>query len=285
MNKLITAIFPAILFSFLFTSCDNNKDEARDIYPCIYTKDKVVYLPVAMYSSKDVTYDRAKIEAYKEHLRVENEKKYNNNDDGIQAITPRYWGDFVFDDMIEPCNNEIIAQQVSKDSIEITNPDFIFSGVVDYWGNLTYEKGILSAVKEKNGIIYWESKDTTFIRYINIINGSYIYIIPSGDSDRRYLLRSIFDSLTPLYYVESQQQDMMGLNFFSQYKYCLYLAEDKDGIYIPYMEILYKNQGNTTSYNLNNIPLPDNQIISKIIEGDTVVLQQSRLYLSKYSKI
>ena len=105
---------------------------------------------MALYSNKEVSYDQAKIEAFLECLKAEYDK-YNNDGD-IHVITPWYWGDFVFDDMIEYCNNEIIAQQVSKDSIEIIHPDFIFSGRENYWGELIYEKGILSAVKEKNGI-------------------------------------------------------------------------------------------------------------------------------------
>jgi len=286
MNKVITVILSVIIFIFTFISCDDEKDEntKREVYPCVYIKDKVEYFPVALYSSKEVSSDQAKIETFRESLKSEYDK-YNNDGD-LQAITPWYWGDFVFDDMIEYCNNEIIAQQVSIDSIEIIHPDFIFSGRENYWGELIYEKGILSAVKEKNGITYWESKDTTLITFLHILNYDYSYniFIMSPDSERRFLLRSKFDSLAPIYYVESQSPDIMGLNFFSQYKYCLYLAKNKESIYIPYMNVLYKKQGKIITYRLNNIPLSDNQIISQIAEGDTLVLQQSRLYLSKYSK-
>ena len=289
MSKLITIIFSATIFNFIFISCDDKKDEntTKETYPCIYVKEKVEYFPVALYSSKDITYDRTKIEAFVEYLSVEQYKKVNNdNDDGIKTVID-FLEYFVFEDMIEYYDNEIIAQQVSKDSIEITHPDFIFSGKEDQWGNLIYEKGRLSALKEKNGTIYWESKDTTSVIALYCDYYGYhghFYIMGDGDPYSRVLLRSIFDSLTPLYYVESQSPDIMGLNFFSQSKYCLYLAKSEEGIYIPYMEILYKNQGKIATYKLNNIPLPNNQIISKIAEGDTLVLQQSRLYLLKYSK-
>jgi len=287
MNKLITIIFLAIVFNFMLISCDDRNNETKESYPCIYTQDRVEYMPVALYTNKGIIYDTKEIKAFRERLRAKYEKEVNSDNEGntlYRIVHPEDFGNFVFDDMIEYYNNdEIFAKQVSKDSIEIINPNFILSGWVNQWGDLEYESGILSAVKQKNGIIYWESTDTTSINAISYIDVSLYFYILSPDLDKRLILRSIFDSLTPLYYVENQFPDVIGLNFYSKQKSCIYLTEDKKGIYIPFIEMLYKNQGKSATYKLNNIPLLDNQIISKIAEGDTLVLQQSRLYLSKYS--
>ena len=290
MNKLITIIFSAIVFNLMLISCDDKNNETEETYPCIYTQDRVEYIPVALYTNKGVIYDTEEIKAFRERLRAKFAEEVNSDYDGkngtlYQIIHPEYFGYFIFDDMIEYYDNdEIFAKQVSKDSIEIIHPNFILSGWVNQWGDLKYENDILSAVKRKDGIIYWESKDTTSINAIFYIDISLYFYIMSPDSDKRLILCSIFDSLTPLYYIESQSPDVRGFNFYLKQKSCIYLAEGKTGIYIPFIEILYKNQGKVATHKLNNIPLPDNQIISKIVEGDTLVLQQSRLYLSKYSK-
>ena len=285
MNKLITIIFSIVVFCFIFTSCDNEKNEdTRQTYPCIYLKDKVVYQPVVLYTNKDVIYDYTKINAFRKRLRADLYKNADN-DDGIKIFVSGYFGDFVFDDMTEYCNNEIIAKQVSKDSIEMLDIDFIFSGSLNRWGSIEYEEGILSAVKEKNGITYWESKDTTEISSLFYDPNNSGYAIMLSHSISKLILCSEFDSLTPLYCEKTQSPNIiMGLNFYPKHKSCIYLCENKDNIYVPYMEILYEKQGKTATYKLNNIPLSDAQIMSKIAEGDTLVLQQSRLYLSKYSK-
>lgn len=74
----------------------------------------------------------------------------------------------------------------------------------------------------------------------------------------------------------------MGLFVYNKLKPCVYLIENKDNIYIPFYKVLYKKQKEFSTFQLINIPLPDNRIISMMAEGDTLVMQQSRLYLSKY---
>lgn len=282
MSRLIVFIFSTIIFSLVFISCDDKKDETGDKYPCIYIKEKMEYLPVALYSSKGVIYDRTKIEAFQEHLRAEYQK--NHHSDGIITIAPpQYYVDFIFDNMIELCEHTIAAKCISKDSVDVMDFDLAFDTGYLYDGTQSkHEEGLYSSIKKHNGITYWESRDTSYSQKL-LYNSGYYWVM-SGSPPTRYSISSIFDSLSPYYHSTEKSEDIIGLFVFTDQKSCIYLIENKDEIYIPYYKFLYKKQTDLSTFQLNNIPLPDNQIISMLAAGDTLVLQQSRLHLSKYSR-
>lgn len=88
------------------------------------------YLPVALYSNKGVIYDRTKIEELRRYF-----------------VLNYFYIDFVYDDMVEYCNNEVVAKGISKDSIDILDFDLAF----DTWylpsgKQIEHEKGVYNPI-------------------------------------------------------------------------------------------------------------------------------------------
>jgi hypothetical protein len=171
---------------------------------------------------------------------------------------------------------------VSVDSVEVIHPDYAFDVVLTDGVLTEHDRLFLSAVKYKNGITYWESKNIVSAEGL-YYDGNYFYILDQSIKSEKLTAFSKFGSLTPLYCVKAQTPDVMGLNIYSEQKSCVYLIENNSDIYILYFTVLYKKQTETATYKLNNISLPDDKIISQLAENDTLVVQQSKLYLSKES--
>ena len=274
MNKLITIIFSVIIFEFMFISCDDKKDKntAKETFPYYLVMDREEYQPVVMYTNKEIIADQKEIEKYRYHLMDEYDKTHKEDEGGIHVI--KDFGNFIFDDnLIEPLYKSLVAIYYGANTVLITGDEYSFQ----MKGCNTYQtefENSLSKVKKENGIIYWESKDTTFASIVRVISGERFY--NSYDECERTIYVTDFDSLVPL-------QNQISIRDAPYYfkKSCVYLVEDKNGIYIPHFTMLYKNATYIVAYKVNNIPVSDRQIMARLSSDDTLIIQTSKLYLLK----
>ena len=206
-----------------------------------------------MYTNKEIIDDQEEIEKYRYHLMYEYSETHKGEEGGLIAI--KNFGKFIFDDnLIEPLYKSLVAIYYNANTVLITGDEYSFQlkGCNIYQ---TEFENSLSTVKKENGIIYWESKDTTFAWVINYYDGTKCYY--SSECERTIYITD-FDSLIPL-------QDKILINDDSYFKKsCVYLVEDKNGIYIPHFTMLYKNAKHIIACKVNNIPVSDQQIMARL---------------------
>jgi len=258
----------------MFISCDDKKDEntAKETFPYYLITDREEYQPVVMYTNKEIINNQKEIEKYRYDLMIEYSETHKTEVGGLQRA--KDFGRFIFDDnLIESVFKSLAAIYYSANKVLITGDGYSFQrrGCNPYQ---TEFENSLSTVKKENGIIYWESKDTTFASTINE-DGLKYYYYSYGECERTIYITD-FDSLFPL-----QNQILILDAPYHFKKSCVYLVEDKNGIYIPHFTMLYKSAKHIVAYKVNNIPISDQQIMARLAPDDVLIIQTSKLYLLK----
>ena len=124
---------------------------------------------------------------------------------------------------------------------------------------------VVRKMTKKNGITYWERQDTT------VVSCAF----------------NPFCALEPLYLEKSLSYPFDWSVFGrwaardTKFKDCIYLVENPQETYLPMSAFFLSRSRSNVYQRCNNMVLKDEEIISMLNKEDTLVVQESRLFLKK----
>ncbi len=252
--------------SLVISSCKDDDNIEEEKYPYTYWADREEYELPKMYTKTGVNTNQEEMKSY---LKNVDEKTIIYNPNAIQPV--KWLNYFRFDNLIKKVEKEEVAMCTSTDSIK---PIFYtsFTSYKEYVGIYT--------IKTLNGITYWEDTNTSSGLVYDY--GNFKMYQNTGEL---IVLLSDFDSLKPLYHKEFVVPSTSGYSNIIEIKRCMYIIDNLKETYIPHFKMYYKknelSEVRRPFLAINNIPLPDNEIVSKLAEGDTLIIQPYKLYLNK----